>query len=140
MKTYSEKLRDPRWQRKRLEVLNRDDFTCQLCGAKETELHVHHEAYKKGANPWEYDNSWLITYCKYCHIIFQSFEKQKIGVIQVKRVNDFFLVDSFYYTTEMDCESELYIYKLNKNSDELDYIYNDQKNKINLFQILNLIM
>lgn len=29
--TYSQKLRDPRWQKKRLEILERDSFTCQHC-------------------------------------------------------------------------------------------------------------
>ena len=41
-KTYSQKLRDPKWQKKRLEVLQRDEFCCQLCNDKETELHIHH--------------------------------------------------------------------------------------------------
>lgn len=31
---YSQKLLDPRWQRKRLEILQRDDFTCQVCSDK----------------------------------------------------------------------------------------------------------
>jgi 5-methylcytosine-specific restriction endonuclease McrA len=28
---YSEKLRDPRWQKKRLEIFQRDNFICQNC-------------------------------------------------------------------------------------------------------------
>ena len=31
---YSEKLKDPRWQKKRLEILERDNFRCQYCGDK----------------------------------------------------------------------------------------------------------
>lgn len=41
-KSYSEKLLDPRWQKKRLEILARDNWTCQRCGAVNCELHVHH--------------------------------------------------------------------------------------------------
>lgn len=65
--TYAEKLKDPRWQRKRLQVLERDGFSCCLCGDKTTELHVHHRSYSKGKNPWDYDDSWLVTLCKECH-------------------------------------------------------------------------
>ena len=32
---YSEKLRDPRWQKARLKVLERDNWTCVNCGETE---------------------------------------------------------------------------------------------------------
>ena len=66
-KNYSELLRSPLWQKKRLKILERDDFTCQYCGCKERELQVHHRVYHKGAKPWEYDDSELITLCNRCH-------------------------------------------------------------------------
>lgn len=66
-KTYSELLRSPLWQKKRLEVFERDNYTCQYCGSTTKELHVHHKTYKKGAKPWEYDNDSLITLCHDCH-------------------------------------------------------------------------
>lgn len=65
--TYTELLRKPEWQKKRLEIFNRDNFTCQLCGCQDSELQVHHRVYRKGAKPWEYDNSELITLCNRCH-------------------------------------------------------------------------
>jgi hypothetical protein len=71
---YSEKLKHPLWQKKRLEIFNRDDFTCQICGDTETQLHVHHKKYFEGVYPWEYDNKQLITYCENCH---QEVEEQK---------------------------------------------------------------
>lgn len=64
---YSELLQDPRWQKKRVEVLLRDEFRCQHCGSKEETLHVHHLRYEKGKMPWEYDNGELITLCHRCH-------------------------------------------------------------------------
>lgn len=67
MATYSEKLKDPRWQRKRLEVLNDCDFTCSQCGDKETTLHVHHFVYRKELEPWEYSLADLTAYCENCH-------------------------------------------------------------------------
>lgn len=66
-KTYSEKLKDPRWQRRRLEILNRDNFTCQKCADTEKTLHVHHRWYKAGKEPWEYPDDILITLCESCH-------------------------------------------------------------------------
>lgn len=67
MPTYSEKLRDPRWQRKRLEIMNRDKFTCRHCGDEHNELQVHHRKYYSGLAPWEYHGSDLVTLCKKCH-------------------------------------------------------------------------
>jgi hypothetical protein len=65
--TYKEKLKDPRWQRKRLEIFQRDNFTCVCCGDKTTELHIHHIKYFAGFNPWEYSNELMKTLCKTCH-------------------------------------------------------------------------
>ena len=64
---YFQKLKDPRWQKKRLEILQRDDFTCQNCQSKNNELHVHHKYYIYGNDPWDYQNSALIVLCKECH-------------------------------------------------------------------------
>jgi len=44
---YSEKLKDPRWQKKRLKVLERDNWECKQCGEKEETLHIHHLLYDK---------------------------------------------------------------------------------------------
>jgi len=65
--TYFEKLKDPRWQKVRLSVLQRDSWTCQHCGDTESELHVHHGVYKFGVEPWDYPLQYLRTYCKPCH-------------------------------------------------------------------------
>lgn len=66
-KSYSEKLRDPRWQKKRLEILNRDEFTCQFCGEKEITLNIHHFCYDKSGNPWAVNDWDLVTVCEDCH-------------------------------------------------------------------------
>lgn len=64
-KSYSEKLRDPRWQKKRLEVLEAAEWKCHSCGKKDKELHVHHPYYLKNTDPW--DHPWLVALCKDCH-------------------------------------------------------------------------
>ncbi len=66
-KSYSEQLLDPRWQRKRLEVLNAADFCCEDCGSDQKTLHVHHRQYRKGALAWEYSADELVSLCDQCH-------------------------------------------------------------------------
>ena len=68
-KSYAELLKDPRWQKKRLEIMQRDKFTCQYCGATDKELQVHHLTYHEKVNPWEHRNDELVTLCKDCHRI-----------------------------------------------------------------------
>jgi len=65
--TYSEKLTDPRWQRKRLEILSRDGFKCLECGDTKKTLHVHHKTYQSGLDPWSYPDDNFRTLCKDCH-------------------------------------------------------------------------
>ncbi len=67
MTKYAELLKDPRWQKKRLEILERDDWTCQWCGSKEKTLHVHHLCYVHGRDPWESPIHELLTVCEDCH-------------------------------------------------------------------------
>lgn len=67
MSNYSELLRDPRWQKKRLEIMQRDNFRCLQCGSKVKTLNVHHQYYVKGRSPWEYGNDSLLTLCEDCH-------------------------------------------------------------------------
>lgn len=64
---YLEKLRDPRWQKKRLEVFERDGWKCRSCDADDQTLNVHHWRYERGKEPWEYDLEDLYTLCDECH-------------------------------------------------------------------------
>lgn len=64
---YAAKLRDPRWQKKRLEIFERDNWTCQNCGITEETLAVHHKLYLPNTEPWDYENDLLITFCETCH-------------------------------------------------------------------------
>lgn len=77
-KTYFEKLRDPRWQKKRLEILERDNFTCQACQTKEKTLSIHHKYYDFKIEPWDYDNKTLITLCDRCHTEMDGVRKSLI--------------------------------------------------------------
>ena len=69
-KEYSEYLKNPKWQKKRLEILSRDNFSCVVCGngiETDTALHVHHLSYMKGSMPWEYDIDDMRVLCRTCH-------------------------------------------------------------------------
>lgn len=66
-KPYWELLRDPRWQRLRLEVMEEADFACAQCDAKDKTLNVHHRIYRKNADPWDYELSELQCLCEDCH-------------------------------------------------------------------------
>jgi len=92
--TYSEKLKHPKWQKKRLEVLQKDNFTCQFCGEKEKTLHVHHYIYRKGMQPWDYELCDLGTLCKDCHKI-NHFKKINISSQKIyDAILDFSQMDS----------------------------------------------
>ncbi len=65
--TYSQKLKDPRWQKKRLEVMEMAEWKCYSCGGSERPLHVHHVNYFKGLDPWDYENDNLRSLCDLCH-------------------------------------------------------------------------
>lgn len=65
--TYQEQLKSPKWQKKRLEIMQRDGFKCRSCGDDKSQLSVHHIFYLKGKKVDEYHNSFLLTLCDKCH-------------------------------------------------------------------------
>lgn len=79
--SYKDKLRDPRWQKKRLEIFQRDNWTCQFpgCGDTKTELHVHHTKYIYGANPWDVPDKFLKTVCSKHHKLLHLKRRRKKG-------------------------------------------------------------
>lgn len=77
MKTYAEKLKDPRWQRKRLEIMERDGFKCRHCRSTEKTLNVHHRIYRKGKMPWDYEDDVFVTLCEDCHKVAEE-QKERV--------------------------------------------------------------
>lgn len=72
VKSYYEKLKDPRWQKRRLEVLEAAGWECVECGDGSTELHVHHILYRKGCDPWDYQPDELKALCAPCHLEYEA--------------------------------------------------------------------
>jgi hypothetical protein len=65
--------KSPKWQKKRLEILERDQWKCRACLDDESTLHVHHVAYD--GQPWEVDDSLMQTLCESCHGVFAEHPK-----------------------------------------------------------------
>jgi len=83
MESYWDKLKDPRWQKKRLEVLNDRNFSCEYCGDSKNTLYVHHPAYISGRDPWDYAIDELQSLCEDCH----KYQHQQIDRI-TNLIND----------------------------------------------------
>lgn len=87
---YAEKLLDPRWQKRRLEIMGRDEFTCQMCGDSESTLMVHHRYYAWGRDPWEYPDEMLITLCGGCHESEHDYKDSADDLVKILKCEGFF--------------------------------------------------
>jgi hypothetical protein len=82
---YQKKLLSPLWQKKRLEIFERDKWKCRLCEDEEATLNVHHLKYMGyGAHPADSPNEDLITYCEDCHFIVEI--DKKFTVKKIKKM------------------------------------------------------
>lgn len=64
--SYAEKLKDPRWQKKRLKILELAQWKCECCQCDDVTLHIHHLIYSKG-EPWDAPDETLECLCEDCH-------------------------------------------------------------------------
>jgi hypothetical protein len=127
--TYAEKLKDPRWQKKRLEILERDDFTCQICNDNKTELHVHHLYYVNDREPWDYKNESLVSLCKNCHKYEDDNKKAKDKFIKMLQRKGLFSNDFDELTTSINkFDNEKFINLIilikNMNPSDMNLFYN----------------
>lgn len=97
MKTYSEKLKDPRWQRKRLEIMERDQFKCRHCRSTEKTLNVHHKVYRKGKMPWDYEDDVFVTLCEDCHKVAEE-QKERVLLMMGRSA---FVDDQIAFASEL---------------------------------------
>ena len=77
-RVYSWRLKDPRWQRKRLEIMKRDGWKCIRCKNGERHLHVHHVKYNGYRDPWDYPPEKLQTLCEDCHGLLKGLRNGSI--------------------------------------------------------------
>lgn len=128
--TYAEKLKHPKWQKRRLEILQRDGFKCQLCGDVNTTLHIHHTGYRK-VDIWDYKDEELITYCEVCHAVVEYFkddlrhhdlvliekevsetDKDKVNIFLVSKDGDEFFISILFYSKS--CKNVTFVIGMKK--------------------------
>lgn len=95
---YHEQIKHPLWQKKRLEVLELNNFTCSECSNETEELNVHHPFYKRGAMIWDYEAIELQCLCKTCHaknhIIDEEIKKSLSGLSSSQKMVVFGYINS----------------------------------------------
>ena len=94
-KSYQQKLLDPRWQKRKAEILTRDNFTCQVpaCSSANKTLHVHHLDYIPGIEPWEYPDDMLKTLCFECHQKERDRDRLEVHLSNTLKMKGFFISD-----------------------------------------------
>lgn len=119
--TYAEKLLDPRWQKKRLIILERDKWACGLCHDPETTLHVHHLSYT-GNDPWDSPDDQLITVCKHCHAVIEfnkgSLQEKYFRILKRELISGAVLLTLIYLDEGEEVLIDIYHYTKNN---ELEY-------------------
>lgn len=143
----------PQWQKKRLEIMERDNFECVVCGDKKSTLHVHHSHYIKGKKVWEYSNCTFMTLCESCHKAEHE-EIKQIDKYRIKRLS--FLLQKMH---DKSCETvktrkiidryeyyrELFIKYVSYGEDDYlfyDFDEDEQKGDVEIsnFKILEALM
>ncbi len=114
MSAYTEKLKDPRWQKKRLETLEAHGWKCDFCLKTNKELHVHHDFYN--GDPWEVPEDALFVLCSLCHNTIHKIGLKEDTPKAHKRLWTLFL--SIKYTDDIEEIKDTIrgIYKMFKES------------------------
>ncbi len=106
--SYADKLKDPRWQKKRLEIMERDGWQCQCCMSRKKPLTVHHRFYLEGVDPWAYTDRCYVTLCEDCHNEFHRVYEDMPNEKYVCRKNEpngnkqITLTDAFLFKSYVD--------------------------------------
>lgn len=138
---YQRKLAHPDWQKKRLEILQRDNFTCNRCDSKDKELHVHHIYYLQGIKPENYPDNAYLTLCYNCHQIEEGKlnELDKTAVSRLRKcLGDSFTIDYLIQQIEKFCsnfsEDGNAIFYVGDNLQEYNFCTKEQQKEIDLFR------
>jgi 5-methylcytosine-specific restriction endonuclease McrA len=89
LRTWKVQREDPRWQKKKAEICERDNWTCKMCGDTDSQLSVHHSFYMPRRAIWDYPNKSLHCLCWSCHQKAQSTKEaldELIGCLQLSSI------------------------------------------------------
>lgn len=125
--SYREKLRDPRWQQKRLRIMERDNWACRECGEKTATLNVHHRVYVYGQDPWDYEDSLLVTLCEDCHETQEAVNRPLADLFHA-------MWPSFYGSEEVDVAWRAHVIREALSGRELSW-----RNQHELSQVIRLV-
>ena len=75
---YDEYLRTRWWKDLRAAVHERDNGRCQLCGASDMPMDVHHRTYEHRGSPREVNDCILL--CRQCHAVVHGIERPPTDV------------------------------------------------------------
>jgi hypothetical protein len=126
--SYAKKLQNPLWQKKRLEILQRDGFKCLHCGCNDKELHVHHRWYQFGKDIWDYPDTCFETLCFECHEYIEMCIKSSTSDMQLIVRKTLLAQDDFDVINRLliHLSDEGYRnYNSRKLVDAIDYIINN---------------
>lgn len=104
--SYWELLRDPRWQKMRLEIMQRDSFACKQCGDEKSTLNVHHTYYERDKMPWDYPPWSLHTLCEPCHETAEedlATLRRAIGLLSLRQIEE---LTGYAYALSLSDRSE----------------------------------
>lgn len=104
-------------------VLNRDDYKCHICGAKDIRLEIHHIQYRSKGGSNRIDN--LVTLCSNCHSKIHS------GELEFNRS-----VKSFKHASHMNIMKKRLIQSLKNEFDNVfetfGYLTKYNREKLNI--------
>lgn len=106
--SYSDKLKKSKWQKRRLEIFQRDNFRCQSggCPDPEGQLEVHHIEYFSGVEPWDYPDDMLITLCSVCHDKQRGRAELEKNLASTLKMKGFLLSDLLALSSMIDTQPE----------------------------------
>jgi hypothetical protein len=77
---------DPRWQKLRLKVMERDNWKCVSCKDDSSTLHVHHKRYV--GEIWESPIQDLQTLCDLCHLSLGPHPKAGMWYEDIRQIKE----------------------------------------------------
>lgn len=104
--SYHDDMKTATWQKRRLQLLERDKWKCQNhdCTGESQQLEIHHIDYIPGQKIWEYPDDMLLTLCSKCHSKEQERDPAERMLINSMRMKGFMVGDVLALSVKIDNE------------------------------------